>query len=53
MFSYFSLVHVLGESSDVSCPRTLPGKNLEDPVRLEFHTLQLSHAGLLRTNLKF
>ena len=42
----------LGWGSEVSCPRTLPRKNPEDPVRLERRpldyeskTLPLSHAG--------
>ena len=36
---------VLGWGSEVSCPRTLPRKNPEDPVRLEPRTpgLQVKH----------
>ena len=46
--------------SEVSCPRTFPRKNSEDPVRLQpgplddkSNTLPLGRAGPLKLNAKF
>ena len=40
--------------SEVSCPKTLPRKNLEDPVPLDYEsiTLPLIHAGPLKSSMK-
>ena len=34
---------VLGSGSEVSCPRTLPQGNLDDPVRLRTPGLRVKH----------